>query len=91
MGVRRMIRDLILSIIGILFCYSLVPTIINTIKTKITKNLAWNTLIITSFGLLVMAFVFLSMGCYLTFVTNFITGICWFILLFLKIKYKDYR
>ena len=82
-----MIQDYILSIIGILFSISLIPMIITVVKTKITKNLSMISLIVTSFGLLTMAFTFLTMKCYFTFIVNLLTSLSWFILLFLKIKY----
>jgi len=71
-----------------LFSISLVPTIVNTLKFKEIKSFSWITLLITSIGLFIMSWTFLTLNCYLTFVTNLITSICWFILLYLKIRYE---
>lgn len=84
-----MIQDFILAFISILFCFSLIPTIIKIYKTKITKNFSWISLILTAFGLLIISLTFFSMKCYFACITNFLTSICWFILLFFKIIWRN--
>jgi uncharacterized membrane protein len=82
------IQDIIISIVAVLFSYSLIPTII-----KISKNLyvansfSWQTVIITTIGMFVIAFSMLSLGLLFSFIMNLITAICWLIILILKIIY----
>jgi uncharacterized protein with PQ loop repeat len=82
------IQDIIIAIIAILFSYSLIPTIIKIIKNSYLSNtLSWQTVIITTIGLFIMAFSMLNLGLLFSFITNLITAICWLIVLILKIKY----
>jgi len=79
-------QDIVLSVVSISFTYSLIPQIIYSVK-KQSVDISWQTLIITSIGLLVMAVTLGTINLNLTAITTWITSFCWFILLFIKIEY----
>jgi hypothetical protein len=82
------IQDILISITAILFSYSLIPTIFKIIKNSYLSNsLSWQTVIITTIGLFIIAFSMLSLGLLFSFITNIITAVCWLIILILKIRY----
>ncbi len=82
-----MIQDYLMTIVGIMFSYSLIPQILRCIKLKSAKELSWNFLIITFIGMVIVSVCILTMKCYFTFVVDIITSIFYMILIILKIKY----
>lgn len=79
--------DFILSFIGVLFAYSLIPTIRQSIKEN-KVQFPLQTILITFLGMFITEIFYFQSHMYWTFFTGGITTICWFILLFLKVKRK---
>lgn len=78
-------NDFLLSIIGLLFSYSLIPTIIESYKNK-KVGINKQTIVISCCGLYIMVIIYLDLCLYFAAITNFITASCWGILGILKFK-----
>jgi len=79
-------QDIILSLISILFGYSLIPQVFYGFRTK--KGLITiQTGVITSAGMYVAAIVYFTLEFYLVTVLSFFTGTWWLLLLVQRLKY----
>jgi hypothetical protein len=85
--VNKTTIDLIMMTASILFGYSLIPTVIVSYKTK-AVGLAWQTLIMTSTGMIMFLPCYALLGCWLAFTTSLVSTTCWVVLLVLKFRYR---
>jgi len=80
-------QDIVIAICNIFLGYALVPTIYKGFKKK-KVSFTIQTTLITTLGLYVLAFTFLTLGFYFSTVMNFIIGTLWLILWVQAIIYK---
>lgn len=82
-------QDYVIAIVGLLFSYSLIPQIIKIFKDpKLVSGFSWQTVVITTVGLLILSICMFTLTCYLSAFTNLITCLCWAIILVEKIIMK---
>jgi hypothetical protein len=80
-------QDIALSIVSVLFNIALVPQILYGRKIK-RKTIATSTAALTSIGAIFIAYIYFTLGLYLSVAIQFIGTILWIILLIQSIKYK---
>jgi hypothetical protein len=81
-----MSNDIILTIVSILFSYSLIPQIKRSYESK-RVDISWQTLIITIFGYSVVSYVNFDLGLYLNSIITILVVVFWCVLGIMKFKY----
>jgi hypothetical protein len=79
--------DVVMMFASIMFGYSLIPTVYMSWKTK-KVGLAWQTLIMTSTGMVMFLPCYVVLGCWLAFSTSLVSTSCWIILTIMKVRYR---
>jgi hypothetical protein len=80
---NKNIIDVVMMIASILFGYSLIPTVLVSFKTK-AVGIAWQTLVLTSTGMIMFLPCYVCLHCWLAFITSLVSTSCWLILLAMK-------
>jgi hypothetical protein len=81
-------QDTALSIIGFGFILTLIPAIIQNYKNKDVKGQSLVTYVSTAILLSIMAYLFSTLGLWLSSIATVGTAITWYILLYQKITYS---
>jgi len=80
--------DIVMALVGVLFAYSLIPTVIGCIKSRNVEGFVMQTLITTTIGMAVTEMFYLSNGMWWAFCTSAVTLICWALLTTMKLEAK---
>jgi hypothetical protein len=80
-------QDIGLSVVAILFIIALVPQILYSKKIK-RKTIATSTATLTSIGAGFIAYIYFTLGLYISAAIQFISTGLWIVLLLQSIKYK---
>ena len=80
-------QDYVMSLVGVMFAGSMVPTILASVKAK-SVTIPWLTLIVTVFGLTGIVICMASFGLILAVITNGCNCLCWTVLIVLKKIYQ---
>lgn len=82
-------QDVALTCCSIAFSYGLIPQVIKIIKSKKCDQFSWHLIIPTILGLIVHVVVCITLTWYLTASIASITVLCWLIIMYMKIKYRN--
>ena len=80
-------QDTAFSAIGLVFSYSLIPTIIVQTKSKQVST-AWQTIILTILCMSVALTCYFTMGMYFAFITNLLCVSAWAIIAIQKFSFE---
>jgi len=75
--------DVTMGSVAVMFAWSLIPQLKKSWSEK-SVEIAWQTLLVSAFGIWVMTVCFAIMGKWLTFSANLITAMCWSTLCLMK-------
>jgi hypothetical protein len=82
----KTIVDTVMMIASLLFCYSLIPTVYTSWKTK-SVGINKQTLILTVIGQIMFQCCYVPLGYWFTFYTSIISLACWITLTIFKWKF----
>jgi hypothetical protein len=80
-------QDIVITVTIILFAYALVPQVIKGFKRK-KQDVVLQTSIITSLGMYVLTFTYLTLGLKFSTITAGLTGTLWAVIAIQRMVYR---
>jgi hypothetical protein len=80
-------QDIIIMIANLMFTYALIPQVYHGFKNK-KAAMIFQTALITTVGLFVTSFAFLTLSLFFSAAVSFINATLWLLLLIQKIRYN---
>jgi len=80
-------QDILIALVSMAIAFSIVPQIYHNHKTK-KSGVILTTSLVGFIGAYLIAFAFITLGLYISFVITTLNGTFWLVLFLQKIKYK---
>jgi len=81
------VQDIMMTVVSLMFIYSLFPQVVMNFRNK-KVLISWQTIGITTIGILVVSICYLTMGMTFAGITNMSVGILWAFIGIQKLFYE---